>query len=277
MKMRGVVSLLSVVALAYMALMGGLWANQEKLLFQPTVLPADLRFNLPPDVKEVNIDVPGGRLNALHLQRPESDGVVFYLHGNGGSLAGWFSNLDLYRSMNIDLFMIDYRGYGKSQGRIESEAQLLADVQAAWASIAPAYAGKRVVFLGRSLGTGLATRLAEALPAEQRPDLLLLVSPYISMKQMASELYPYAPSFLLRYPLRTDEALQQLRGGRTRVVLLHGDRDTLIPYRHSETLAQQVPDITLQRVPGAGHSDIQNHPDYVAAVRAAIESTARPR
>jgi uncharacterized protein len=274
--MRGVASLLGLLVAGYMALMGGLWAKQEKLLFQPTVLPAGLQFNLPPDVQEAHIDVPEGRLHALHLQLKQPDGVVFYLHGNGGSLAGWFTNLDLYRSMNVDLFMIDYRGYGKSQGHIESEAQLLADVRAAWDTIAPRYQGKRVIFLGRSLGTGLAARLAESLPSAQRPDLLLLVSPYVSMKQMARELYWFAPSFLLRYPLRTDEALMHMQGGRPRVVLVHGDQDLVVPYRHSEVLKQSVPGLTLEQVPGAGHADIQNHPAYVAAVRRAIESIKMP-
>ena len=93
---------------------------------------------------------------ALHLRLPAPKGVVFFLHGNGGSLESWFINPEFYRRANYDLFMIDYRGYGKSTGQIESEAQLRADVRAAWATVAPQYAGRKVVFYGRSLGTGLA-------------------------------------------------------------------------------------------------------------------------
>ena len=51
-------------------------------------------------------------------------GVVFFLHGNGCSQENWFVNPEFYRRANYDLFMVDYRGYGKSTGQIESEAQL---------------------------------------------------------------------------------------------------------------------------------------------------------
>jgi hypothetical protein len=64
-------------------------------------------------------------------------GVVFYLHGNAGNLDSWFVNADFWRQANVDLFMLDYRGYGKSSGRITSQAQLEADVRAAWAAVAP--------------------------------------------------------------------------------------------------------------------------------------------
>ena len=75
------------------------------------------------------------------------------------------------------IVMMDYRGYGKSTGRIESEAQLNADARAVWARYAPRYRGRKVVFFGRSLGSGLAASLA----AQEQPDLTLLVSPYRSM------------------------------------------------------------------------------------------------
>ena len=83
-------------------------------------------------------------------------GVVFFLHGNSDNMQHWFVNLDFYRTAQLDLVMLDYRGFGKSTGRIESQAQLEADVRAAWATVAaqPQYAGKKRVIYGRSLGTG---------------------------------------------------------------------------------------------------------------------------
>lgn len=116
----------------YAAALTWLWFQQEQLLFAPTVLPADHSWALARDVNEVVIDVPGARLSALHLRLPNPKGVVFFLHGNGGSLENWFVNPSFYRRANYDLFMFDYRGFGKSTGQIESEAQLRADVRAAW-------------------------------------------------------------------------------------------------------------------------------------------------
>ena len=186
---------------AYGVLVAALWWGQERMLFIPARLPADHRFVFGADVHERTIEVPGARLSALHLRLPAPRGVVFFLHGNAGNLQGWFDDLDFYRRANFDLFMIDYRGYGKSSGRIESEAQLHADVRAAWDAVAPEYAGRKRVLLGRSLGSGLAVPLA----LQVQPELTVLVSPYSSMRAMAAELYPWVPSRLLRYPLATDE------------------------------------------------------------------------
>jgi acetyl esterase/lipase len=80
-------------------------------------------------------------------------------------------------------------------------------VRAAWAAVAPRYAGKRVVLFGRSLGTGLAAGLA----AELQPDLTVLVSPYTSLRALAAEHYRWVPTALLRYPLATDELLPRVR------------------------------------------------------------------
>lgn len=272
--LRALAALLALALVAYAVLLGALWWKQETLIFRPAPLAADHRFDLPPDAHEVFIDVPGARLHALHLRQPRARGVVFFLHGNAGNVERWFSSLDFYRALGMDLFVLDYRGFGKSTGRIDSQRQLLADVQAAWAQLAPQYAGRRVVFLGRSLGTGLAAELAAALPPAQRPQALLLVSPYRSMVQMAAEQYPYVPALLLRYPLRTDRALQALAGTPVRIELLHGERDTLIPLAHSEALARALPGVRLHRVAGAGHGDLQRFDTYLGALREAIAPPA---
>jgi len=254
-------------ALAYASVIALLAWQQEALLFQPQKLPADHAFKVGVDVKESWVDVPGARLNALHLQLPKPDGVVFFLHGNGGNLVDWFVNLDFYRQLNFDLYMIDYRGYGKSSGHIESQAQLMADVRTAWLGIAPRYAGLRRVFFGRSLGAGLAAELAADLSADMQPDLTVLASPYSSMVALAQEHYPWVPAAVLRYPLRTDEALPRLRGS---VLLLHGERDTLIPPAHSQRLLRVAPAARLVIVPGAGHNDLQRFNAYSDALAVAL-------
>jgi pimeloyl-ACP methyl ester carboxylesterase len=249
----------------YGALLALLWWGQERLLFIPQPLSPHHRFDFGPDVRERNIEVGGARLSALHLQLPAPRGVVFYLHGNAGNLQSWFTDPDFWRRANFDLFMIDYRGYGKSGGRIESEAQLHADVRAAWDTIAPAYAGKKRVLFGRSLGTGLVAALA--VPVQ--PELTVLVSPYSSMRALAAEHYPWVPGALLRYPLDTGAAVGQLR---TPVLLMHGERDTLIAPSHSEALRERNPQARLHRVKGAGHNDLQEFDDYRSALRAALDA-----
>lgn len=248
---------------AYVALMAAMWWGQERLLFHPVPLPATHRFNLGPEVHEVWVDVPGARLHALHLQLPQPQGIVFFLHGNADNLQGWFASAALYRQAGYDVFMPDYRGYGKSSGRIGSEAELHADVAAAWAKIAPRYAGLRRVLVGQSLGTGLAAALA----AKVQPDLTVLVSPYLSMAALAKEKFPWVPGALMRYPLRTDLALPQVRGA---VLMLHGGLDTLIPSGHSAQLQAQVPGAQRLLLPDAAHNDIDQDPHYRQAVLQAL-------
>ena len=263
--MQRVLALLALVALLYALVLALLWWGQERLLFLPTRLPPDHRLVLDRDVHERTIDVDGARLHALHLKLPAPRGVVFFLHGNAGNLESWFVDLDVFRQANFDLFMIDYRGYGKSSGRIENEAQLHADIKAAWDAIAKEYAGKKRVLFGRSLGSGLAVPLA----LQVQPDLTILVSPYASMRALAAEVYPWVPSALLRYPLATDVALTRLR---TPLLLLHGERDDLIPPHHSQALKRAHPPARLHIVKGAGHNDLQSFDDYLRALRQALDA-----
>ncbi len=251
----------------YAAALGWLWFQQEKLLFAPTVLPAGLSLARAPDLHEVAIDVPGARLSALHLRLPNPKGVVFFLHGNGGSLENWFVNPAYYRRANYDLFMIDYRGYGKSTGRIESEAQLRADVRAAWAAVAPQYTGRKVVIYGRSLGSGLAAGLSAELSTSRAPDLTVLVSPYTSMAALTAEHYRWVPQLLLRYPLRTDQLVGRIHGP---LLLIHGELDPLIAPHHSDALKRLAPHATVLRIAGAGHNDLQEFDAYLEGYARAL-------
>jgi pimeloyl-ACP methyl ester carboxylesterase len=249
---------------AYLALLTWIYCCQERLIFRPEPLPLAHRFVLD-DVHEVSIDVGGETLSALHLQLPNPQGVVFFLHGNTGNLATWFTHSDFYRAVNYDLFMVDYRGYGKSSGRIESEAQLRADVLAAWRTVEAQYAGKRKVIYGRSLGTALAAGLA----AEVQPDLTILVSPYCDMAQLMAYHYPLLPTVLLRYPLATCRDVVRLRMA---LLIVHGETDTLIPIRHSEQLLSVAQQARLLRVAGAAHADVHQFPAYTDELRRALKS-----
>lgn len=262
---RRMMAWLATALVLFGAVLLALWWGQEHLLFMPTRLPSDHRFALGTDVHERTIDVPGARLHALHLRLPAPRGVVFFLHGNAGNLESWFVDIEFYRRANFDLFMLDYRGYGKSSGRIEGEAQLHADVRAAWDAVAPQYAGKKRVLFGRSLGTGLVVPLA----LQVQPELTVLVSPYSSMRAMAAEVYPWVPLALLRYPLATDRAIVQLRSP---LLLVHGEHDDLIAPHHSQALKQLQPQARLHIVKGAGHNDLQAFDDYLAVLRASFDA-----
>ncbi len=211
------------------------------------------------------LPVDGAVLSALHLRNDAPRGVVFFLHGNAGSLDNWFTGVDFYRGLEWDLFMLDYRGYGKSTGRIESEDQLHADVRAAWLHLAPQYPSVPIVLYGRSLGTGLATRLAREVEAE----LLMLVSPYTSLRELAGEYFPWIPTRLLRYPMPTENWLPEVR---MPVFVVHGEADEIIPLEHAERLVGLRPDAELLRLPGVGHNDVHLSMTYRDAFAARLKA-----
>jgi len=260
--------LLAAAAAVYTAAIGYLWVRQERLLFEPTPLGPDEKLVPDEDVFERWVDVPGARLSCAQLKLPNPRGVVFFLHGNSGNLRDCLVDLDAFREVNFDVVMVDYRGYGKSSGRIESEEQLRRDVRAVWDAFGAEYEGKRVVIAGQSLGTGLAAGLGAELCAESRaPDLTLLVSPYSSMRTLADELYPWVPNRVLRYPLHTIEHASRLKGP---LMLIHGDKDELIGIHHSHALRDVVPAAQLHCLEGAGHGDVHKHPSFRSAVAGAL-------
>lgn len=266
-RMAGLARALALLAGIYTLMVGLMWWGQEWLLFRPERLPPDHRFALPSNVQETWIAVDGGRLNALHLRQPQPSGFALILHGNGGHLGAWWFDLLPYTRAGLDVLMIDYRGYGKSPGRITSQAQLEADVRAAWDHALAVVPGGHRVLVGRSLGAGLAARLA----AEVQPDATLLVSPYTSVLQLAVEHHPWVPAplmrRLLRYPLAADEALPRIRGP---VTLLHGGQDTLIPVHHARALHALAPAARLVVVPQGGHGDLHRFAVYQDAVTQAL-------
>lgn len=261
---RRMLSLLILVVVLWSLAIAFIWFQQEKLLFHPEPLAPKFKFNLP-YTSEVFVDVPGAKIHALYLRQPaeKCKGIVLFLHGNADNLETWFTSADFWLDTGFDVLMPDYRGYGKSTGKIESEAQLNDDVLQLWNYVAANYKDKKVVFYGRSLGTGLATKLATQVPA----DLLVLVSPYESMTQMAREYYPWVPPFVLRYPLKTNELLPQIHSP---ILLLHGDSDKLIPIAHSKHLLALNPDAHLVEIEGAGHGDIHNFDKYTNTLKQAL-------
>ena len=249
---------IGIMAAALLGLFGIVYLRQERLIFFPEPLPPDYSFTMP-QVEHVTVSVDGATLSALHLQLPQPKGVVFFLHGNAGNLNDWFVDLPAYRRANFDLFMIDYRGYGKSSGRIQSEAQLHADVATAWEHVAARYRDLRKVVYGRSLGSALAARLS----ARIQPDLTILVSPYWSMAELARLHYPLLPAFLLRYPLMTFQDIGRIEHP---LLLIHGDQDRLIPFEHSVRLQAIAGGSELARITGAAHGDVHDFEPYKKAI-----------
>ncbi|MBN8678897.1 MAG: alpha/beta fold hydrolase [Chitinophagales bacterium] len=231
--------------------------GQDLFFFRPERLANSFRYQYPFPFTEINFDMEdGGMVNALHFRVPNSKGVVFYVKGNSRSIKGWGKFAKDFVGKGFDFFILDFRGFGKSRGH-RTEQILFNDLQHVYKWLADEYSEERIVLYGRSLGSGLATRIA----SWNRPKLLILDCPYFSFLHHIRRYGFILPlRWLLRYQIRTDRFIQKVR---CPIHILGGTKDRLIPYRQSEMLKNLVPhNITLHPIVGAGHNNLPDFPEY---------------
>ncbi len=198
----------------------------------------------------------GGHINAIYFKVPKSRGIVFYLKGNSRSIKGWGKFAKDFLSNGYDFIMMDYRGFGKSKGK-RSQTVLFNDAQFLYQWIKESYSEDKIILYGRSLGSGVAARIA----SWNRPRLLILDSPYFSFYHNIKRYAFITPlKWILRYDIRTDQYLQTVTAP---VHILHGDQDRLIPYAQSMQLKSLYPDkISLHGIVGAGHNNLPEYPEF---------------
>ena len=234
-----------------------IYFNQEKILFYPQKLPVDYSFNYI-DHEEIYITLEDStRVHGLLFKADSSKGLVFYLHGNAGSVDGWGEAAKPFVANNYDCFVLDYRGYGKSEGVISSEQQLLSDVNYVYKKVITGYLEKNVIIAGYSIGAALAAYIA----SQNNPSKIILKAPFNNMAYMQQLYYSWLPSRLLRYKLTTDE---YLKSANLPVIIFHGENDTLIPVNCSYELQKNFDaDDTLILLRNQGHNGISEHPEYI--------------
>lgn len=209
---------------------------------------------------EEGVKIHGLLFKAPSRPAPAEQGLVFYLHGNAGALDTWGYAADAYLERGYDVFILDYRGYGKSEGTISSKAQFLSDVETAYQEMRKYYRQEDIIIAGFSVGSGPAAWLA----ARYRPALLILKAPYYSLRDLAQNYFPFLPGQLLKYNFTTHEYLQEVQAP---VVLIHGTLDEIIPYQSSIKLKEHLKaSDTLIPLDGASHNGIELHPAYKKAL-----------
>jgi fermentation-respiration switch protein FrsA (DUF1100 family) len=241
---------------------------QERLLFHPQKLAADHDFQLAPPDAEVTLRAGDGvAIDGVLFTRPSSRRAVVYFHGNAGSLASWKDVARGLVDLGCDVLVIDYRGYGKSGGTF-SEGGFYEDGEAAYAFMkARGWPDDRLIFYGRSLGTGVATELA----LRHRVAGLILESPYTSIPDLAAQRYWFLlPRLYLRYRF---DSLSKAPRVAMPVLVLHGTDDTLIPVAHGRRLAAAFGGPhTFVAVAGGHHSDLGSFQERRQALAAFLAS-----
>ncbi|HKR07011.1 MAG TPA: alpha/beta hydrolase, partial [Bacteroidia bacterium] len=197
----------------------------------------------------------GNTINCLLFKANNSKGIILYFHGNAGSLRSWGSVAADFIPLQYDICIADYPGYGKSMGKL-SEAHLFTDAQAVYDEMKKRYNEPGVIIYGRSIGTGIAAHLA----SENNPRKLILESPYFSMKDFSHRLYPFLPSFLLRYSFRTDLFLKEIK---CPVFIFHGKKDEVVSYESSLRLKKLFKEKDrLFTIEEGHHNDLIQFPMY---------------
>lgn len=181
--------------------------------------------------QEINIPFGGGLINGLKFSAAEPKGAILFFHGNFGDVSGWGAYGADFAALGYDFYIFDYPGYGKSDGKISSQQQLLASADAMSRYVLAQHSPKRLAMIGYSIGSGIAAQQAAKWDAAR----LILLAPYFSFERLAHEKIPFVPKFLIRYKIPTAEFLQAAHG--TQITLIHGAADELIPVQHCRDLA----------------------------------------
>ncbi len=230
------VSLYGVVA-TYLIFCADFYIRQEWYLLEPNTDPTGGK---PSELIEEEFELPSaqsqdGSATAIHYRKyvttsMPAKGSIFYLHGNKGNMNKCEWEIEFLLKLGHDVWTMDYRGYGDSVGKISEEA-LKTDAMAVYDKIAAEVDAKSLVIWGRSFGSGVAASVAAA--AEDKPEMLVLETPYWSLVDLVQQKCPIIPSVLFRYELPIHEFLMSAN---CPIHVIHGTLDEKIPSNSSERL-----------------------------------------
>jgi uncharacterized protein len=249
-------------AIIYLLTVSYVYFNQEEMVFRASKLSPDYQFTYNQDFEEFNIpSFDGNKLNGLLFKAEKTKGLVFYLHGNAGNLSHWGDIAQKYTDLHYDIFILDYRGFGKSEGQIENEAQVLKDVSVAYKSLLKRYEEKQVIIVGYSIGTGLAAYLAST----NKPKFLILQAPYYSFTELSSDRVPFMPNFLKKFTFETATFVTKIKAP---IYIFHGKQDQVISYSNSERLSKLLPSIgNFFTLENQGHLNINENEIFLQQLK----------
>lgn len=203
--------------------------NQSNHVYFPTKYiissPEDIGLNY----EDIYLQASDGtKINGWYIPSSGSYTLLVF-HGNGGNISDRIGLIKIFNKVGLSVFIIDYRGYGKSEGKPSEDGTYL-DANAAWnylikkKGISP----KEIIIYGRSLGGPIAAKSAK----EGNPAALVLDSTFTSIKDIGAELYPYLPvKKFFKYEYNT---LAFLKDVRCPVMVIHSKGDDYIPFIHGQ-------------------------------------------
>jgi uncharacterized protein len=244
-------SLLAVAAFVYVCFCLYLYLFQRSFIYFPTAAAEGVA------AEEVWIDNEQERIRIWRLHGSRSDAIVYFggnaedVSYNVPEFSDWFPQHAVY--------FVNYRGYGGSSGS-PGEAAFYSDAQAVFDFVAAKHA--TVSLIGRSLGAAIVVHLATRRDVAR----LALVTPFDSLRSLASEFYPIFPTSVLLKD--TYDAIGLARHVRAPALVLVAEHDEIIPRQSSERLADALAGPhAVSVIQGTGHNTIGASPDYGRALR----------
>jgi pimeloyl-ACP methyl ester carboxylesterase len=240
---------------------------QDRLVFHPRPLPDEHRARIAARVAAAeSVFLPatdGTRLHAWRLKAPRGAPLVIYFGGNAEEIS-WMIGEALARTPGVGWLLVDYRGYGSSGGA-PSEATLSADARL-WYDHVANEAGRVLVF-GRSLGSGVAVRLAAERPVAG----VIVVAPFDSLVAVARHHFPFLPvSWMLRH--RFDSA-ERAPGMAVPLLCLVARHDEIIPAIHSKRLYEAWGGPKRWVEVDGGHNTTDGAPGFWQSIQAFVTET----
>ncbi|PVV16849.1 MAG: alpha/beta hydrolase [gamma proteobacterium symbiont of Ctena orbiculata] len=239
--LREMLLLLSLILLLFLAVTLYLYLNQTNLIHLPdlpsrrvaaTPHQVGLAFESVYLMTEDNV-----KLHGWFLPHEQPRGTLLFFHGNAGNISHRLESLALFSELGLAVFIFDYRGYGKSEGR-PSEKGIYRDAEAAWRYLTETRGVQEgeILLFGRSFGGAVAAYMAE----KKSPMGLVLESTFTSVPDMAAELYPWLPvRWLAKYQYNT---MQRIVTINSPVMVIHSRNDEIIPFHHGRLLFEGAND-----------------------------------
>ncbi len=252
--MRSIASLFTIVAAGYALLAILLFFMQERMVFLSRLpgraleaTPRHFGFDYD-DVTLMTVD--GVSLHGWYVPAESPRGTVLFLHGNAGNISHRLDSIAVFRELGLDTFIIDYRGYGQSEGKT-SEVGTYRDAEAAWQYLV-SERGKDpagIVIFGRSIGGAVAAWLG----SQRKAGALIVESSFTSAVDMASRLYPFMPVRLiarLKYPVE-----EYVTASNSPTLIVHSRDDEIIPFEMGQALYEAAPHPKAFLELRGGHND----------------------
>ena len=213
--------------------------------------PADYGF----DWEDASFQTADGvHLHGWFLKSPQPKGALLFFHGNAGNISHRLFKAKGWVERGFSVFLMDYRGYGQSEGEIEREGDLIKDAEAAldWLTAVKKIPLAQVVLYGESLGSAPAIRLG----GEHAVGAVILEAPFTSFLDLARKHYPFVPALLLKdFQFSNIDRVSKLKAP---LFILHGERDETCPYVMAGELFEKAPEPKgFFTIPNGMHNDLR--------------------